>query len=52
MLPPTPEALSPILAVVPLQLFAYHTALARGANPDTMRTHEPAYGRVLRALSL
>ena len=27
------------------------SALARGANPDTMRTHAPAYGRVLRALS-
>jgi glucosamine--fructose-6-phosphate aminotransferase (isomerizing) len=50
-LAPAPELLSPILAVVPLQQLAYHTALARGANPDTMRTHEPAYGRVRRALS-
>jgi glucosamine--fructose-6-phosphate aminotransferase (isomerizing) len=51
-LPATPEVLSPILAVVPLQLFAYHVALARGANPDTMRTHVPAYGRARAAMSL
>jgi glucosamine--fructose-6-phosphate aminotransferase (isomerizing) len=31
---PVPELLSPLLAVVPLQLLAYHTALSRGINPD------------------
>jgi glucosamine--fructose-6-phosphate aminotransferase (isomerizing) len=51
-LPPTPEMLSPILAVVPLQLFTYHLALARGVNPDTMRLHEPARAEVLRAIGL
>jgi glucosamine--fructose-6-phosphate aminotransferase (isomerizing) len=51
-IPATAEVLSPILTVVPLQLLAYHLALARGVNPDTMRTHEPAYGRARRALSL
>ena len=30
--PDTHEALSPILAIIPLQLFAYHTALARGTE--------------------
>jgi glucosamine--fructose-6-phosphate aminotransferase (isomerizing) len=51
-LPAVPELLSPILAVVPLQLFAYHAALARGANPDTMRTHVPAYGRARASMTL
>jgi len=32
-----PEILSPILYVIPLQLFAYHVALERGFNPDMPR---------------
>jgi glucosamine--fructose-6-phosphate aminotransferase (isomerizing) len=51
-LPAVPELLSPILAVVPLQLFTYHLALQRGVNPDTMRLHEPARKQVLATLSL
>ena len=45
--PDTHEALSPILAIIPLQLFAYHTAVARGhgrrpaAQPGQVR-----HGRV------
>ncbi len=35
--PETMEALSPILAVIPLQLFAYHTAVARGTDVDQPR---------------
>ena len=35
--PDTHEALSPVLAVIPLQLFAYHTAVARGADVDQPR---------------
>ncbi|MFC1639086.1 glutamine--fructose-6-phosphate transaminase (isomerizing) [Patescibacteria group bacterium] len=35
--PRTLELLSPILNVVPLQLLAYHTAVARGLNPDKPR---------------
>ena len=31
------EALSPVLAVIPLQLFAYHTAVARGTDVDQPR---------------
>jgi glucosamine--fructose-6-phosphate aminotransferase (isomerizing) len=46
-----PELLSPILAVVPLQLLSYHIALESGANPDTMRAHEPAYARALGTFS-
>jgi glucosamine--fructose-6-phosphate aminotransferase (isomerizing) len=44
-LPPVAELLSPILAVVPLQLLAYHLAVKAGANPDTMRAEQPVYGR-------
>ncbi len=51
-LPEVDEWLSPILAVVPLQLFAYHTAVLRGANPDTMRADEPAHGRARAGLTL
>ena len=35
--PATLEALSPILAVIPLQLFAYHMAVARGTDVDQPR---------------
>jgi glucosamine--fructose-6-phosphate aminotransferase (isomerizing) len=35
--PATHEALSPVLAIVPLQLFAYHTAIARGTDVDQPR---------------
>ena len=35
--PETVEALSPILAIIPLQLFAYHTAVARGTDVDQPR---------------
>ncbi|GAC1631238.1 MAG: hypothetical protein NVS4B11_31430 [Ktedonobacteraceae bacterium] len=35
--PATLEMLSPLLASVPLQLFAYHTAVARGCNVDQPR---------------
>ena len=35
--PDTLEQLSPILAVIPLQLFAYHTAVARGTDVDQPR---------------
>jgi glucosamine--fructose-6-phosphate aminotransferase (isomerizing) len=35
--PDTLEALSPILAIIPLQLFAYHTAVVRGNDVDQPR---------------
>ncbi len=35
--PATPEALSPILNIVPLQLFAYYVAVARGCDVDQPR---------------
>ena len=35
--PDTLDALSPALAIIPLQLFAYHTAVARGTDVDQPR---------------
>jgi glucosamine--fructose-6-phosphate aminotransferase (isomerizing) len=51
-LPRLPELLTPLLSVIPLQLFTYHLALARGTNPDTMRGHEVAHGRARAHISL
>jgi len=35
--PEAPEMLSPLLTVLPLQLFAYHAAKMRGCNVDQPR---------------
>lgn len=51
-LPEVDELLSPILTVVPLQLFTYHLALERKTNPDTMRGHQAAHGRARESLAL
>lgn len=45
VLPSTADALSPILHVVPLQLFSYYLTLERGLNPDLLRRDQPAYLR-------
>ncbi|MCG0313093.1 MAG: glutamine--fructose-6-phosphate transaminase (isomerizing) [Calditerricola sp.] len=37
LLPPTDPLLMPVLTVVPLQLFAYHAAVARGLDVDKPR---------------
>ncbi len=36
-IPPAPELLSPILEIVPLQLFAYHMAVRKGLDVDRPR---------------
>ena len=36
-IPDAPEVIQPLLAVVPLQLLAYHVALARGCDIDKPR---------------
>ena len=48
-LPSVSELLSPIVSIVPLQLFAYHLAVKAGANPDTMRGEQPAHHRARAA---
>lgn len=42
-LPNTGEMISPLLAVVPMQLLAYHMAVLKGINPDTFRRDNPTY---------
>ena len=42
-LPRVSEALSPIVYVVPLQLFTCWLALHRGRNPDTFRLDDPSH---------
>lgn len=50
--PAVPEALSPILAVVPLQLLAAYTAARRGTDADSFRADNPIYKRVNESYTL
>ena len=43
--PEVPEPFSALSCLVPLQLFAYHLALARGTNPDSFRGDDPRFAR-------
>jgi glutamine---fructose-6-phosphate transaminase (isomerizing) len=51
-LAPVPELISPLLAVVPVQLLAYHMATIKGINPDMFRRDEPRYADALGLLQL
>jgi glucosamine--fructose-6-phosphate aminotransferase (isomerizing) len=51
-LPPVPEPVSPILAVVPLQMLAYRVAALKGVHPDTFRRDDPTYRDALSLLEL
>jgi len=51
-LPELPELLSPILAVVPVQMLAQQMAVERGANPDRFRRDDPRYANALSTLTL
>lgn len=42
-LPAIPELLSPLLAVVPMQILAYQMAVLKGSHPDTFRRDDPVY---------
>lgn len=42
-LPRLPEVLSPLLAVVPMQILAYQMAVLNGTHPDTFRRDDPRY---------
>jgi glucosamine--fructose-6-phosphate aminotransferase (isomerizing) len=43
--PGVPEPFSALTCLLPLQLFAYHLALARGTNPDGFRADDPRFAR-------
>jgi glucosamine--fructose-6-phosphate aminotransferase (isomerizing) len=51
-LPETPEMISPLLAVVPMQILAYQMAVAKGLNPDTFRRDNPVYKDAFGLLKL
>ncbi|HLZ28470.1 MAG TPA: SIS domain-containing protein [Chloroflexota bacterium] len=51
-LPAVPELLSPLLAVVPVQLLAYHMAVVKGINPDLFRRDEERYATAFKLLTL
>jgi glucosamine--fructose-6-phosphate aminotransferase (isomerizing) len=51
-LPTVPELISPLLAVVPMQLLAYHMAVLKGLNPDTFRRDDPVYKDAFGLLKL
>lgn len=52
LVPPVPEPFTALTCLVPLQLFAYHLALARGTNPDSFRTDDPRFASVRRSVQL
>ncbi len=51
-LPAAAPALEPVLNVIPLQLFTYHLALARGANPDLFQQDDPHQAAAYEHISL
>lgn len=51
-LPELPELISPILAVVPMQMFAYLIAVEKGRNPDRFRRDDPVYAEALETIRL
>lgn len=51
-LPDTPEILSPLLSVVPMQVLAYQMAVEKSLNPDTFRRDNPTYASAFGLLKL
>jgi glucosamine--fructose-6-phosphate aminotransferase (isomerizing) len=51
-LPELPEMLSPLLAVVPMQMLAYTMAVLRGTHPDTFRRDDQRYKEAFGLLTL
>ncbi|HYM69389.1 MAG TPA: SIS domain-containing protein [bacterium] len=52
VVPRVPEPLAALTCIVPLQLFAYHLALVRGANPDGFRLHDPRFAQAYARVTL
>ena len=51
-LPDFPEILSPLLAVVPMQMLAYEMAVLKNLNPDTFRRDDEVFKNALSVLTL
>jgi glutamine---fructose-6-phosphate transaminase (isomerizing) len=50
-LPELDELISPILAVVPMQILAYHMAVEKGTNPDRFRRDDPRYADAIGTIT-
>jgi glucosamine--fructose-6-phosphate aminotransferase (isomerizing) len=50
--PATHELISPMLNVIPIQIFAYHLAVTRGTHPDRFRREDPVYADAFSMLTL
>ena len=42
-LPDCPDFLSPVVYLIPLQLYTYWLALEKGCNPDVFRLNDPSH---------
>ncbi len=51
-MPPTPEPLTPIVYLAPLQLFTYWLALEHSRNPDTFRLDDPLHQKAREGYQL
>jgi glucosamine--fructose-6-phosphate aminotransferase (isomerizing) len=51
-LPELPEMISPLLAVIPMQMLAYTMAVLRGTHPDTFRRNDERYKSAFGLLTL
>ncbi len=51
-LPELPELLSPLAAVVPMQMLAHRMAVLKGLNPDTFRRDDPRYAAAFGLVKL
>lgn len=50
--PTVPEPFTALTCAVPLQLFSYHLALARGTNPDIFRLDDARFAGAYRRVTL
>ncbi|HWP49261.1 MAG TPA: SIS domain-containing protein [Candidatus Limnocylindrales bacterium] len=51
-LPKMMEALTPLVYIIPLQLFSYYLALTKGANPDIFHFDDPRHQQTKRHYNL
>jgi glucosamine--fructose-6-phosphate aminotransferase (isomerizing) len=52
LVPQVPEPFSPLTCLMPMQLFTYHLALAKGRNPDIFRRDDPRFARASERITL
>ncbi|GHO72558.1 hypothetical protein KSD_03290 [Ktedonobacter sp. SOSP1-85] len=51
-IPRAPEPFTALTCLIPLQLFSYHLALARGTNPDGFRLEDPHFAQAMKLVQL